>query len=652
MPVTIRFGLRWWTAAIIALSLAICGTGAQKPELPQAKRESDDFTDPKKTFDVFLRAIRANDLAKAKACYTISGDDASRVLDVAVGMWIVFHRFSETARSNLGERAWAELQEWNGNIARDDCTNEAIDRTRAHLNDAILTTKKDTTELLIKWGAREPLQDPVFHYSGDSPIAFFRQVKGSWKLDFHAETGLEKAGDFFKPGTWGPMFRDQMQIVEEIRTNLERSKLTTAQQTIDAFEARMAALENKYDPAGAKERAAWRQKEKQASSVKLPSATDIPTDSLAWVTNGTPIIAVSTRGILYVFWFAKGRERSPDPVLPLIPTEFAFGLAKDPTMSEVPGVNVNRDGNWSKPALLVEGKRWCTPVFAWCEGELLHLLVSGDEATNHLVLDPDRKSWKRLARLPIRICDQDAFRQLGSAVHVAAVDGMHVSYLWFNGSEWSMPLRIKGSEKTRGFARPRLAVDKQGTAYVGWSPKGGLAAVHNGQESAIPFQFADRPIHEGEFDLGIAPNGALLVAYQAALADGHADAKKIHVRKWEGEHWTAPELIGGEGSGLDGGIRVFGNDCSTLVTWLVSEDYPLRGGVLAKTLRRLAVTDGKTWTPSRWMARQQSLRGQGVPETALDVAAYVASDGKVYMVWDPCAYCMVYKLDMGGLRRP
>jgi hypothetical protein len=169
-------------------------------------------------------------------------------------------------------------------------------------------------------------------------------------------------------------------------------------------------------------------------------------------------------------------------------------------------------------------------------------------------------------------------------------------------------------------------------------------------QSAISFQFADRPIHEAEYDLGIAPNGALLVAYQAALADGHADAKKIHVRKWEGEHWTAPELIGG--TRLDGGIRVFGNDHSTLVTWLVSEDYPIWGGVLGKTLRRLAVNDGKTWTPSRWMARQQSLRGQGVPETALDVGACVDANGRVHMVWDPCAYCMVFKLQRDGSARP
>jgi hypothetical protein len=196
----------------------------------------------------------------------------------------------------------------------------------------------------------------------------------------------------------------------------------------------------------------------------------------------------------------------------------------------------------------------------------------------------------------------------------------------------------------------RLTVDKQGTAYVGWwSNKGwastyGLAVVRNDQVSSTRLEFTDKPIHDGDFDLGIAPNGALLIAYQAALPEGNADAMKVHVRRQEGERWTAPELIGGEGTRLYGPIRVFGNDRGTLVTWVANEDYPLGGGILVTSLRRLAATDGKTWTPSRWIARGQSLRGKGVPESASDVQVSIDSSGRVHMAWR-FAYCMVFDLD-------
>src|SRR5262249_17456205 len=111
------------------------------------------------------------------------------------------------------------------------------------------------------------------------------------------------------------------------------------------------------------------------------------------------------------------------------------------------------------------------------------------------------------------------------------------------------------------------------------------------------------------------------------------------------ERWTDPELIGGEGTGLHGDIRVFANDHATLVTWVTNgEDYPFSGGILVKSFRRLAATDGKTWTPSRWIARRQSLRGKGVPESAPDVQAVIDANGRVHMVWS-FAYCMVFDLD-------
>jgi hypothetical protein len=646
--------LRWDLLVILSvLGVSTNVAIAQQAKQHLARDEKHDFSDPKKTFDTYLQAIKGNDLKTAKVCYTISDNNASGALDVTVGLWIAFHRLGEAARNKLGARGWAELQEWNGNIARADCTSEALDRTRARLKDAVVTVTKDTAKLTVRWGPKEPFEEPVFHFSGEEPIAEFHRVKGAWKLDFQAETGLEKPADFFKPGSWGPMMRDQIQIVEQVIANLQNGKLTSAEQTIAELEQRFEALASKYDPEHPKERAIQRDEEQKAINVKVPDSTEISTGSLAWSSDHCPVIALSARGVRYVFWLAKGQEHAT-AVLPLLPPEYAFGLAKDPEWSGVPGVNVYQDGSWSKPGVLVEGKKNCDPVFAWCEGELVHLLLTGSdaEATNHLVFDPENKKWKKPTRLSIRLSQHDAFRHIGKTVHVASVEGKYVHYLKFDGREWSKPMRLDKSENnSNGVTRPRLAVDPQGTAYVGWwSATGeagthGLAAIRDGKASPIPFQFADKPIYHEEFDLGIDPQRALLVAYKPDLPAKDADAKKIHVRRWEGKRWTVPELIGGECRNLQGDVHIIGNDRATLVTWMGNEDYRMGGGVLSTGFRRFAVTDGKTWTPSRWVARQPSLRGKGIPVSAHYMTACVDKSGVVHMVWDTCAYCQVFDLD-------
>jgi hypothetical protein len=638
---------------LIALDTSAGVAVAQKAESPPAPGEGDRFSDPKKTFDTYLQAIKANDLKTAKNCYTLADDNASGALDVAVGLWIACHRLSEAARNKLGARGWGEMKEWNQMIARPDCVSEALDRTRARLKDAVVTVKQDTAKLTVRWGPKEPFEEPVFHFSGDEPIAEFRRVKGAWKLDFQAETGLEKPADFFKPGSWGIVMRDEIQIIEQVVSEIERGKLTTGEQAIAAFEKRHEVLMAKYDPEHAKQRAIQREEERQASNIKVPDATVISTGSLAWSSDHCPVIAVSASGVVYVLWMAKGQEHAP-VVLPLLPAEYSFSLAKEPEWSQVPGINVYRDGKWSKPGVLVEGKKSCEPVFAWCEGEQLHLLLrgTGEEATNHLVFDPETKTWKRLTRLSASLSQHDAFRRIGKTLHVAAVEGKYVYYLRFDGREWSKPMRLDMSENnSNGVTRPRLAVDRKGTAYVGWwsaigeAGTHGLAAIRAGKASPIPFEFDDKPIYHEEFDLGVDPQGALLVAYKPDLSDKHADAKKIHVRRREGERWTVPDLIGGEGRRLHGDVQVIGNERATLVTWMASEDYRMGGGVLSTGFRRFAVTDGKTWTPSRWIARQPSLRGKGIPVSAQYMTACVDKSGMVHMVWGSCGYCRVFELD-------
>ena len=90
----------------------------------------------------------------------------------------------ETRREGLGRVAGAD-----DIVCRSDCTDEAIERTLRRLKNATVEIAGDTAALRIKWAKDEPLDKPVFFYSGDDPVARFRRVKDQWKLDGHEETG-------------------------------------------------------------------------------------------------------------------------------------------------------------------------------------------------------------------------------------------------------------------------------------------------------------------------------------------------------------------------------------------------------------------------------------------------------------------------------
>ncbi|MFZ0478133.1 MAG: hypothetical protein WAL71_03200, partial [Terriglobales bacterium] len=61
--------------------------------------------------------------------------------------------------------------------------------------------------------------------------------------------------------------------------------------------------------------------------------------------------------------------------------------------STVPGINIYQKGHWSKAGLLVEGPKDCAPLWSWCHGKELNLLVtykSGSKCT-HLVVNRGQK---------------------------------------------------------------------------------------------------------------------------------------------------------------------------------------------------------------------------------------------------------------------
>jgi len=609
------------------------------------KRPNADYSTPQKTYATYLRAIQANDLQLATKCWGFSGGNASDALDVIVGHWVLAHHLNQAAQLRFGAEGWAVLQEWNGNLFRDDCTDEALQRTLARLKGAQVVLKGDTASLIVKWGEDEPLKKPVFGFTGDDPLASFRKVEGAWKIDANAETGLERPADFFKPGTWGPMLRDIQAIERQLITEIEKGKLRTAEGTIAAFETKLDALNDKYDP-GWRDRESTKRAAAQAK-IKVPSATDVPSLSSTHCQS----VAIADSGIVYAVWLAKGQEKALlSPELPPIPKEFAFGPHPDPTWSEVPGVTVCREGKWSRPGVLLEGLMDCSPSFAWCEGEKLHLLVTGTEKkrTHHLLFDPGSRQWTKLAELPHRLGGRTAFRVIGNTVHAAFWEKEDGCYLRYDGSAWSKPLRFVG-DKLAG--EIRMAADRSGVVYLAWwsrEPGRGIhryVVVRDGKVNRETMTFDKAPIDSSEFDLGIAPKGRVLVAYKADLPKEHPDAQKVHVRYRAESGWSEPEKIDGEGEALHGNFRVVGNDQQALVSWTQNESYYGGRGVLCATFRRQAITDGKSWSPARWIAREPTLRGNGRPVGGMFLrAACVDKNGGVHMAWDACSYCLTARL--------
>jgi len=62
---------------------------------------------PTAVFAAFLRALKVDDLAAAKKCWTISDDDKAGVLNALIGNWIAQRRFQQAVQSKLGSKRFS-----------------------------------------------------------------------------------------------------------------------------------------------------------------------------------------------------------------------------------------------------------------------------------------------------------------------------------------------------------------------------------------------------------------------------------------------------------------------------------------------------------------------------------------------------------------
>ena len=208
----------------------------------------ENFSDPAKTYRTFLEAIKADDLAAAKACCTISDDNKSGSLDVLVGMWVTFHHFNKTALLHFNEQVSPFLKEdaegEDHPYLRRDCTDAALDRTIARLAGSKFTIEGNVAKLTIAWEKDDGSPQNVFLFS-EVPL-HFRKIDGHWKFAILTELSPEQLVAMFKPGSWFSAFRDGMNLQNSTIKDIESKQLKTWQEVTEHMQKKYKELEEKW----------------------------------------------------------------------------------------------------------------------------------------------------------------------------------------------------------------------------------------------------------------------------------------------------------------------------------------------------------------------------------------------------------------------
>ena len=103
-----------WSIVIVIFLLMFYPVPCTAQPVTPAKESSTktlpaDFSTSQKTYETYLRAIKANDLAAAKRCLHFSDGDPAGAGDVIAGLWVHAHHFSQLCRSKFGAKGWAVM---------------------------------------------------------------------------------------------------------------------------------------------------------------------------------------------------------------------------------------------------------------------------------------------------------------------------------------------------------------------------------------------------------------------------------------------------------------------------------------------------------------------------------------------------------------
>jgi hypothetical protein len=205
-----------------------------------------DLSTPGKTCETYLRAIKANDLTAAKACFLIADDTTFKAIDSFVGQWIarrklsaaVTSRFSLAEAAKTRERGLLDLQ----------CTNDAIDRTLQRLTDPCVVCAGGMATLRIAWRNGDGSEEkPAFGYNGTRPFAWLRQTHGTWQIDANRYLGVARSEDFFEPRTWFYFNPNIVALINDIAARIENGAISTADGLQSAFRDASQKLQQQVD---------------------------------------------------------------------------------------------------------------------------------------------------------------------------------------------------------------------------------------------------------------------------------------------------------------------------------------------------------------------------------------------------------------------
>ena len=224
---------------IISL-LPIFSYAAEPVQLATATTPISKYADPRTTYNTYIEAVRRCNPQIAARCWTIDDDNKSGALDTLVGMWIAPRRVTRLTEQRFGEAGLKMLGSW----PREDVSDAALDLTKQRLADAEVTITGDTAELKIKWQKDDGYPNEAFQFSNEA--THFRKIKGEWKIDANKEAGLKTGADFFKQGGWGVMFRDQVDLMNQVSDAIETEQLKTERDLSKLLQTKMLELMRKY----------------------------------------------------------------------------------------------------------------------------------------------------------------------------------------------------------------------------------------------------------------------------------------------------------------------------------------------------------------------------------------------------------------------
>jgi hypothetical protein len=199
-----------------------------------------DLTTPSACLKTYLLATKANDLETAKKCWVVDDRNASGSLDLVAGSWIASRRLVALTEKKFGSAGVKLLGRWN----RPNCTTAAIDTTLERLGNADIRERGELARVAIRWEEGDGDTTPAFLKVGSIVL---RKIGTEWKIDANLFTGCDTAEEMFQPTKIWPIWRDEMHVMSELATAIERGTITTIDALQEDLNTRVAALKAKYE---------------------------------------------------------------------------------------------------------------------------------------------------------------------------------------------------------------------------------------------------------------------------------------------------------------------------------------------------------------------------------------------------------------------